>query len=396
MGDAPDTLRWHTVCQAYPRPEVPDPSAELRRRLEAGEFDVPAGAGVAIAVGSRGIPGIGALVGEVVRFLRARGARPVVVPAMGTHGGATPPEQVRVLADLGITETAVEAPVQWGALVEAGKTGSGLTVWCDGEAWAADRLVPVNRVKPHTAFHGGVESGPSKLLSVGLGREASASILHRAGLGEGIPDVARFYLASGKVPFGVALVENAHGGMARVAVLRPGDWLEAEARLLEEARGLTPRLPWDDLDLLVVERIGKDVSGTGMDLHVVGLERRFPGCGATPRIRRIVALDLTEASHGNANGVGYADVVTRRLADRIDWEATYGNCRATGFLEAVRLPYVAGDDAEAISVALSGLKPPSGAAVRGVLIRDTSHLTRFAVTDALLADLPPGVRKADA
>ena len=128
MGDAPETLRWHTVCQAYPRPEVSDPSAELRRRLETGGFDVPAGAGVAIAVGSRGIPGIGSLVGEVVRFLRVRGARPIVVPAMGTHGGATPPEQVRVLADLGITEAAVAAPVRWGALLQAGQTDSGLTV----------------------------------------------------------------------------------------------------------------------------------------------------------------------------------------------------------------------------------------------------------------------------
>lgn len=393
MGDTPGTLRWHTVCQAYPRPEVPDPCAELRRRLETGGFEVPAGAGVAIAVGSRGIPGIGALVGEVVHFLRAVGARPIVVPAMGTHGGATPPEQVRVLADLGITEAAVGAPVRWGALLEAGRTGSGLTVWCDGEAWAADRLVPINRVKPHTAFRGDVESGPSKLLAVGLGREASASTLHAAGLEKRIPEVAGFYLASGKVPFGVALVENAHGGMARVATLHPGDWLEAEGRLLAEARRLAPRLPWDDLDLLVVERIGKDVSGTGMDLHVVGMERRFAGCGATPHIRRIVALDLTEASHGNANGVGYADVVTRRLADRIDWEATYGNCRATGFLEAVRLPYVAEDDAEAISVALSGLGPLSAAGVRGVRIRDTSHLTRFAVTDGLLADLPACVRK---
>lgn len=389
MGDGSDTLRWHPVGREVPGPEVADPPAELRRRLPGVDAEIRPGCRAAVAVGSRGIPGIGALVAETVRFLRGRGADPMVVPAMGSHGGATPEEQVRVLADLGVTEAAVGAPVRWAPLTRAGETGGGLAVWADGAAWTADLLVPVNRVKPHTAFHGPLESGPSKLLAVGLGREASAAALHRAGLREGIPEVARFYLASGKVPFGVALVENACGGTARVEVLRPGSWLEAEAALLQEARALAPRLPWDELDLLVVERIGKDVSGTGMDLHVVGLERRFPGCGAVPRIRRIVALDLTEGSHGNANGVGYADVVTRRLADRIDWGATYENCRATGFLEAVRLPYVAADEAEAVAVALAGLGPL--AAVRGVRVRDTSHLTCLDVTAALLADLPPGV-----
>ncbi len=392
----PAPFSWHPVVQELATPALADPLGELRARLAAASPPLPGGPRprIAVAVGSRGIAGIADVVAAVVAHLRARGADPFLVPAMGTHGGGTAPEQEAVLAHLGITEETVGAPVISQPEVQrVGTTPGGVPVWVDRAAWAADGIVPVNRVKPHTAFAGAVESGPSKLLAVGLGKAESAAALHRAPLERAIPEVAELLLGTGRVPFGVALAENAAGATAALDVLLPPGWLAAEAALLARARRLAPRLPWDDLDLLVVQELGKDVSGTGLDLHVIGLDRRFPGRGAVPRIRRIAALGLTPGSRGNANGVGYADVVTRALADAVDWPATYANCRATGFLEAVRLPYVAADEAEAVAVALRSLRPDPGPAVRAVRIRDTSRLLDLEVSPALWAALPEGVHK---
>jgi hypothetical protein len=392
----PALIAWHPVGLDLSRRALADPRSALRASLEGLRLGPLLGrdSRVAVAVGSRGIPGISSLVAEVVAALRARGAEPFVVPAMGTHGGVSPSEQAAVLGDLGVTEAAVRAPVvSRPEVIRAGETASGVPVWVDAAAWAADAVVPVNRVKPHTAFRGSIESGPSKLLAVGLGKGESARAGHRAGLAQTIPEITRVLLGTGKVPFGVAVVENPSGGLAEVSVLEPERWLEQEADLLRLAWQLYPRLPWAELDLLVVERIGKDVSGTGMDLNVIGMERRFPGCGGT-RIRRIVVLDLTEKSRGNATGLGYADVTTRRLAEKIDWHATNANCRTTGFVEAARLPFTAADEEEAIAVALESLNL-SPEYVRAARIVDTAHLERFQVSPALLAELPEGVRWAE-
>ncbi|GAB6062834.1 nickel pincer cofactor-dependent isomerase, group 22 [Deferrisoma palaeochoriense] len=388
---SPGPIRWIPVRQDLPSPRLPDPAAALRRALERAPR--PPRGRVAVPVGSRHIPGLPKLVRELVDWLRAEGADPFVVPAMGTHGGGTPAGQRDTLARLGITEETVGAPVvSGGEVVRLGEAAPGLPVWCDRAAAEAAAVVPLHRVKPHTAFRGVLESGPTKLLAVGLGKAESARAVHRYGPADALPKVLSFWLASGQLPFGIGLVPNARGEVAHLELLEPRTWLDAEHRLLERARELVPRLPWDDLDLLVVDRLGKDVSGTGMDLHVIGLERRFPGCGATPRVRRVVALELTPASGGNANGVGYADVVTRRLADAIDWDATYANARATGFLEAARLPYVAADADEAVTVALDALGSDAET-VRAVRIPDTGHLERFWVSPALAGELPPGVHR---
>ncbi len=388
-----DPVTWHPVATRPPPAGLPDPGAVLARRLAPALDRVPrlAGAPVAVAVGSRGMPYLPALVAAVVGALRRRGAEPFLVPAMGSHAGGTAAGQAAMLRDLGLAPNAAGAPVvsRPGTGV-VGFTPSGYPVWSDHAAWTARYVVPVHRVKPHTAFRGAVESGPSKLLAVGLGKAPGARAAHREGLARFVPEVARFWLAAGRVPAGVATVDNARGEPAEISVLTPADWHHTEARLLRTARALMPRLPWDDLDLLVVQEIGKDVSGTGMDLHVIGLERRFPGCGARPRIRRIVASALTPASHGNANGVGYADRVTRRLAGAIDWEATRANARTTGFGEAVRLPPVDPTEAHAVAAVLEelGLSP---ATVRAVRIRNTACLDRFEVSPALLRNLPAGV-----
>lgn len=380
------TIPWQPLHLTFPRSELRDPEQVLEDGLTAALAAQPVhGQRVAVAVGSRGIPGIARWVEVTVRALRAAGATAQVVPAMGSHGGGTAAAQARVLADLGITTARLGVPVvSRGAVVRAGTAADGTPVWCDAAAWEADAVVPINRVKPHTAFRGTVESGPSKLLAVGLGKGPSAEACHLAGLAKAIPAVTRFWLDSGRVPCGVALVENAHHRVAELAVLTPATWLVQEARLLERARALLPRLPWGELDLLVVQEIGKDISGTGMDLNVIGLGRRFAGCDEPPRIRRVVALALSPASHGNANGVGYADGVTEGLAAAVDWEVTRANARTTGFAEAARLPRVAADEEQAVAAALADLPPGTRAALRAVRIRDTSHLTEIEVSPALL------------
>ena len=379
------TLPWQPHQLTFPRPELEDPERVLEDGLAATLAGRPVrGRRVAVAVGSRGIHRIARWVEVTVRALRAAGAEVQVVPAMGSHGGGTAAAQARVLADLGITTERLGVPViSRDAVVRAGTAADGTPVWCDAVAWEADAVVPINRVKPHTAFRAAVESGPSKLLSVGLGKARSAAACHRAGLAEAIPAVTRFWLDSGRVPCGVALVENAHHTLADLAVLTPATWLDRETQLLERARALLPRLPWEELDLLVVREIGKDISGTGMDLNVIGLGRRFAECDEPPRIRRVVALALSPASHGNANGVGYADGVTEQLAAAVDWEVTRANARTTGFAEAVRLPPVAADEEQAVAVALADLPPEARTALRAVRIRDTSHLTEIEVSPAL-------------
>jgi hypothetical protein len=391
-------LTFHPVVQDFPRPRLEKPEEILFRRIaENPELTALADKRIALAVGSRKIAGLSALVKAAVAALRRWGAEVFIVPAMGSHGGGDAESQRRVLEGMGVTEHEMGATlVAREELTLAGKTASGLPVWVDAAAWEADGIVPINRVKPHTAFRAAVESGPSKLLAVGLGKGKSAETLHRSGLARSIPEVLQFFLTSGKLPLGVGIAENAWGETAEVALLSPAGWLEEEAALLQQAWALYPRLPWDELDLLVVEKMGKDVSGTGMDINVIGMNRRFADSASPPRIGQVVALDLSDASDGNATGVGYADIITKRLASRIDWEKTRYNCQISGFLDAARRPLVAEDEDDAIRRALAALgggaaSDPAGC--RAVKIFNTSSLVNLQVSPALLERLPPSLRR---
>ncbi len=385
-------IEFFDVEGSFPRPVEPSPAQKTRELALDATFPAPpppTGASVAIAVGSRGIKGIAAIVKSVANTLSDRGFSPFIVPAMGSHGGDTPQGQEKTLAALGITRETVGAPVvSEGGLVMAGKTPGGTPVWVDERAFGAAAIIPINRIKPHTAFRGAVESGPSKLMTVGLGKAKSAAELHRAGLATAIPAAMKVLLETGKVPFGIAILENAFAETAKISLLAACDWLSQEAALLREAWVLYPRLPWDNLDILIVEKIGKDISGTGMDINIIGMERRYPGCGAFPVIGQVIALGLSEKSGGNATGIGYADITTKELVQSADWEATRLNCEASGFTEAARVPVTAEDEAEAISIALENLGKKPGE-VLAVKITDTSSLTKIKVSRTLLDHLPP-------
>ena len=371
---------------------VTDVGGAVREELERAFPAVRPGASIAVAVGSRGIADIRAIVSHTVLFLKSRGAQPFIVPAMGSHGGATAAGQEEVLAGYGLTEAAIGAPVRSSMEVVRLPGGDlGFPVYMDRLAWESDGVVLVNRVKPHTDYHGFPESGLLKMAVIGLGKRAQALVIHgrgAAGLKEWLLPAARQVLATGRVLLGLGIVEGPTERTCLVRAARPGDIEETERMLLAEAAGRMPRLPVNDLDVLVVDEIGKDVSGTGMDTNVIGRTRVLgqaepPG----PAIRMLVAADLTEAAQGNAIGVGLADVITRRLRDKIDTAATVENAVTSTFIERAKIPIVAETDRQALEIALRCACVPAGRQPRVIRIRNTLRLDELYVSRPVLEEM---------
>jgi hypothetical protein len=276
-------------------------------------------------------------------------------------------------------------------VVELGRTPSGLTAYCDRNAAESDGILVVNRIKPHTGFAEPFGSGLLKMLAVGLGKVPGASQIHRQGpsqMAEAIEAIARIFLESGKVIGGIAIIEDAHDEIVKIVAVRPDEMIEKEKELFQRARAMMPRLPVEDIDLLIVDEIGKNFSGSGMDVNVIG-RWRLPGMPepTSPRIKRIVALRLSPESEGNAQGVGLADFVTRRLVDAIDPAATYMNTITSTFLQRGFIPITMRSDREAIAAALSSLPSSDPSAARIVRIPNTLHLERLAVSEAIVPEL---------
>ena len=350
--------------------------------------EIPTGS-VAVGVGSRGVGRISDVVAALVALLKEAGAEPFVIPAMGSHGASTAEGQADVLAHLGVSEERVGCPVR--ATMEAVKVGetlSGVEVFMDKNAFEADAVVVVNRIKPHTAFRGTVESGPTKMLAIGLGKQKGAHSIHAAGWGkihETIPQAARVAVETGKVAFGLAVLENANEEPYRVAAVPAGKLEESEAPLLEEAKRKLMRLPFDDIDVLVIDQIGKNISGDGADPNVTG---RYPTPFASggPKVERMVFLDLTPETGGNANGLGAADVVTERLVSKMDPPATYLNALTSTTPYPVKIPMTMPTDRMAIAAALAmtaGVSPQNARLVR---IQNTLKLRQMWVSEALLKE----------
>jgi hypothetical protein len=368
-------------------PALTDIREGVREALDAVEL--PSGS-VAIGVGSRGVAGIGEVVAALVEVLQESGAEPFVVPAMGSHGASTAEGQAEVLAHLGVGEEEVGCPVRATMeTVEVGKTASGVAVYMDRNAYEADSVIVVNRVKPHTAFRGTVESGPTKMLAIGLGKQRGAHSVHSAGwemIHRTIPEAARVAVESGKVAFGLATVENAEEEPCKVVAIPAEELESAEAPLLEEAKRNLARLPFDDIDVLVVDEIGKNISGDGADPNVTG---RYPTTAASggPSVERMVYLGLTGETGGNANGLGMADVVTERLAASVDRPATYMNALTSTTPAPVKTPMVMPTEEMAIAAALTmcaGVEPRDARLVR---IENTLKLGRIWVSEALLGEV---------
>jgi len=343
------------------------------------------GQSVAVGVGSRGTHDLKILVETVVECLRAMQLDPYVIPAMGSHGGGTAEGQRQVLADLGITEEAVNAPIVSNMnVVSLGRVETGAEVFFAKDALAADHIVVINRVKPHTAFRADVESGLCKILAVGLGRQKGATNMHKYDLGRTIVPAARLIMQKTSVLCGLAVTENAAGGTHTIKLAGPEEFAEVDREFLKIAWTLLPKVPIDDLDILLIDEMGKDVSGTGMDPNVIGLWKREGGA-RKPDYRIIIVLDLTTPSHGNANGIGLADLTTRRVIDQIDWDATYLNVFTSGIFRSALMPVPLQNDRAAVETALA--RVPVAANARMVRIVNTSKLDTFWASEAILPEL---------
>ena len=346
---------------------------------------IRAGQRVAVGVGSRGTHDLKILVVTVVECLRAMQLEPYIIPAMGSHGGATAEGQAQVLAELGITEGSVKAPIISNMeVVSLGHIESGAEVFFAKDALVADHLVVINRVKPHTVFRSEVESGLCKILAVGCGRQKGAENMHKYDLGETIIPAARLIMQKTSVLCGLAVTENAFGGTHSIKLAGPQEFVEVDREFLKIAWTLLPKLPMDDLDILLVDEMGKNVSGAGMDPNVIGFWRREGGA-RKPDFRILIVLDLTPHSHGNAIGIGMADLTTRRMIDQIDWNATYMNVFTSGVLRSARMPIPLENDRTAVETALARVPVPAKA--RMVRIVNTGELVTFWASEAILPEL---------
>jgi hypothetical protein len=340
---------------------------------------------VAVAVGSRGTHDLKTLVSGVVECLKGMGLKPFIIPAMGSHGGATGEGQTAVLAELGITEESMGVPIvsSMGA-TSLGRLKAGAEVFFAKDALAADHIVVINRVKPHTAFRAEIESGLCKILAVGCGKQKGASNMHKFDLAKTIVPAARMIMQKVHVLCGLAVTENALGGTHSIKLVKPEQFPDVDREFLKVAWRLFPKLPIEDLDVLVVDEMGKDVSGAGMDPNVTGFWRREGG-PRKPDFRTLIVLDLTPQSHGNATGIGMADLTTRRMMDRIDLNATYTNALTSGVLRSARMPISLENDKAAIEAALNRSPDPLG--VRMIRIVNTAFLGTFWATEAVLPEL---------
>jgi hypothetical protein len=379
--------RMARVRQELPDEHLPDTVGAVRDALAAGGLRerIQPGQRVAITAGSRGIANIQAVIRTVVEELKAVGAEPFVVPAMGSHGGATVEGQRAVLAEYGITEAEVGAPILATMdTVVVGHLEDGTACYMDRHAWEGDAVVIVGRIKAHTAFRGDIESGLCKMLSIGLGKQRGAETNHARGLRETIPEVASVLLASGKVALGLGLVENAYHRLHTIRAVSPDDFHAADRELLTLANNLLPRVPFDQLDLLIVDELGKNVSGSGMDYNIVGMWRRIGG-ERRPDFTQIAVLRITPQSEGNGLGVGIAGFTTRRVFEELDLQKTYMNGLTSGALDASKIPIVMASDREACEAALKAANPSGPPRV--AWIKNTLELEAMLVSEALLPEV---------
>ena len=375
-------------------PAIPDVTAAARAtlaRVLAGAGLRP-GARVAVTAGSRGIARIDAILRGACDAVRDAGATPFLIAAMGSHGGGTGDGQRAMLAHLGVGEDSVGAPIESAMdVVELGTTDAhGIAVACDARAAKADAIVVVGRVKPHTDFSGAIESGLLKMTAIGLGKAVGAARYHAAfarfGYEPIIREVAAFMMERAPIVAGLAIVEDNRGGTHALEAFGPDALVAGEERLLRTARELMPKLPFAELDLLIVDRMGKNFSGSGMDTNVTG--RAVDGRSQKvpqPVIGQLYVRELSEESDGNATGIGLADFCTRRLANAIDWDATYLNALTAAHPACARLPVVCDNDGDAIRHALNAAGVEDAAHARVARVSDTLHIETFAASEAALA-----------
>lgn len=361
----------------------------MRSLTRKGTLDrIKPGDTVAITAGSREIAGIDRILKTLIAALKEAGAQPFLFPAMGSHGGANAEGQKEIIAQYGITEASMGVPILSSMdTVVVGQTDEGVPVHVDKYAFGADHIIPVGRIKPHTDFKGDFESGLMKMLAIGVGKQEGANICHKLGM----PDMSKNVLAIGReildtchIPFGIGIIENAFHGTYKIIAV-PGELIETEEpALLRQAKALVPVLPFEKIDVIVCERMGKEISGTGMDSNVIG---RSASLGISrPFAERIGVFTLTEKSHGNSNGMGLADAITEGFFRKVEFDQTYPNAITSAETTAVKMPAVMPNDELCVKFLIKTCTQEGERGSRIVWIRDTLSVDDFYVSEGLFCE----------
>ena len=378
------------VRQKFDRPRLASVTATVVEQFKRPEVRAKVKPGMTIAVGcgSRGINNIAECTKQVIAELKALGAKPFIFPAMGSHGGATAEGQREVLEGYGITEATMGCPVHSQMdVVELGKLDSGMPVYMDKLAAAADGVVLICRAKPHTNFRAPIESGIVKMMTIGMGKIIGATTLHTDGMdafGELLPNAARLIMAKKNFLIGVAMVENAADETAIIEAVPGEQVFDREPVLQAKAKSLMARLQFDEIDVLVVERIGKNISGSGMDPNITGRNCRFTEWDMKPLVKKIAILGLTPETHGNATGLGLADVITMRLYRDIDIAKTYANVITSTYLDGAGIPIIMNTDQEAIQLAVKTVVRVKPQDTKIVRVANTLEIMDIHVSEPLL------------
>jgi hypothetical protein len=387
----------YRIRQRFEGPTVADIPAAVQAELARADVAsiIKPGQTVALTAGSRGVANIATIMRAAADYLQTLGAKPFVIPAMGSHGGGTADGQLDVLRHYGITEDSMGVPLRATMeVVQIGETPDGIPVWLDKYASEADHIGVINRVKPHTDFSGAIESGLFKMMTIGLGKYQGAQHYHRANVQYGyehvIRTVGRTVLQHARIAFGLGVIENGYDQTAIIRAVLAPQFEEAELELQALSKKLAARLPFDFIHLLIVEEMGKNISGAGMDTKVIGrIMNIIEQPPKHPRILRIYVRDLHDDSYGNATGVGLADFVSRRLVNKIDPTPTYINCLTGLSPESARIPITFDTDREAVEAALGTIGAVKSEEARIVRIKNTLLLEELDVSEALLPEVKP-------
>lgn len=382
------------VSQVFENKKINNISKKIITELERIKFNdkIKPGMQIGITVGSRGIDNLDLIIKTVIQEVKKYDGTPLIISAMGSHGGATVEGQLSILESYGITEEKMGVPVKATTeTVEFGKLENGSPVYLNKIAISLNGLIIINRIKVHTSFKSDIESGLCKMLAVGLGGHQGASLIHSLGV-KGLSDYmvkfAEVIIQKAPILCGIGILENSYDKTYKIVSANPEDFKKVDRKLLKECKKILPRLPVLDVDLLIIEQIGKNISGTGMDTNVVGGITEFPkDTFLSPKIKEIILLDLTPESHGNAHGIGLATAITQKLYDKIDFQATYTNSITSGFLYKSRVPIIFVTEKEAFKICLNVLGNLPGTKARIIIIKNTLKLDEMYVSEPIWEEI---------
>lgn len=387
--------RFVRVRQAFSRDQIEDVPGAVRDALKPLAPQLRPGMRICLTCGSRGIDNNAAIIRAAADFCREQGAEAFAIPAMGSHGGATAEGQREMLRSLGITEETIGCPI-YSSMETAliGNTEEGHPVQIDKYAAESDGIIVINRIKPHTSFRGTYESGLMKMMAIGLGKQKGAEVCHAAGfpmMHHMVPLFGTAILKYAPVIFGLGVIENAFDKTARICGLSPEQIITEEPKLLKEAAALMPSLGFQECDVLVVDRIGKNISGCGMDPNITGVFAT-PGMIGGIKAQRRCVLSLTEQTHGNGYGMGAADCITRRLFEQLDLDAIYPNSITSTSLGFSKIPLIMESDRDAISLCIRTCNGVDREKARVIRILDTLSLSEFEISESLIPALPENMQ----